>query len=65
MRMSRLFLAAEPIRAVKPEEAAKLIGEEALKRVKTISHYCSATDLVYVGTTKTHGNKVYVEPRVR
>ena len=47
-------------RAVKPEEAAELLGAEALKRVKTISHDCRAQDLVYVGTTKTHGNKVYV-----
>jgi nickel-dependent lactate racemase len=47
-------------RAVKPEEAASLLGTEALKRVKTISHCGSAPDLVYVGTTKTHGNKVHV-----
>ena len=47
-------------RAVKPEEAAELIGTEALKRVKTISHCGSATDLVFIGTTKTHGNKVNV-----
>ena len=47
-------------RAVKPEEAAELLGAEAIKRVKTISHDCRAQDLVYVGTTKTHGNKVYV-----
>ena len=47
-------------RAVKPEEAAALLGTEALKRVKTISHCCTATDSVYVGTTKTHGNKVHV-----
>ncbi|MGD0645007.1 MAG: nickel-dependent lactate racemase [Candidatus Bathyarchaeia archaeon] len=47
-------------RAVKPEEAAELLGVEALKRVKTISHDCRAMDLVYVGTTKTHGNKVFV-----
>ena len=47
-------------RAVKPEEAAVLLGAEALKRVKTISHDCRAHDLVYVGTTKTHGNKVHV-----
>ena len=45
-------------RAVKPEEAKELIGEEALKRVKTLSHDCKAQDLVHVGTTKTHGNKV-------
>jgi nickel-dependent lactate racemase len=47
-------------RAVKPEEAAALLGEEALKRVKTVSHDCLAKDLVHVGTTRTHGNKVYV-----
>jgi nickel-dependent lactate racemase len=47
-------------RAVTADEAAKLIGEEACKRVKTVSHDCKATDLVYVGTTKSHGNKVYV-----
>ena len=46
--------------AVKLEEAKELIGEEALKRVKTLSHCCTTQDLVYVGTTKTHGNKIYV-----
>jgi len=47
-------------RAVKPEEAAALLGAEVLNRVKTVSHDCIAKDLVHVGTTKTHGNKVYV-----
>ena len=47
-------------RAVKPEEAAALLGEEALKRVTAVSHDCRAADLVHVGTTKTHGNKVLV-----
>jgi nickel-dependent lactate racemase len=47
-------------RAVKPDEASRLLGGEALKRVKTISHNCKAEDLVYVGKTKTHGNKVYL-----
>jgi nickel-dependent lactate racemase len=47
-------------RAVQPEEVVALLGEEALKRVKTISHCCTATDSVYVGTTKTHGNKVHL-----
>ncbi len=47
-------------RAVKPEEAARLLGEEALKRLKTVSHNCKAEDLVYVGKTSAHGNKVYV-----
>ena len=46
-------------RAVKPEEAARLLGEEVLNRVKTVSHDCKAEDLVFVGKTQ-HGNKVYV-----
>jgi nickel-dependent lactate racemase len=46
-------------RAVKPEEAKRLLGEEVLNRVKTISHNCKAEDLVFVGKTQ-HGNKVYV-----
>jgi len=49
-------------RAVKPEEAEALLGLEALKRVKTISHCCTGADAVNVGTTKTHGNKVLVNP---
>ena len=47
-------------RAVKPEEAEGLVGAEVLKRVKTISHDCRAPDLVNIGTTKTHNNKVFV-----
>jgi nickel-dependent lactate racemase len=47
-------------RAVKAEEADRLLGAEVLKRVKTVSHDYKAQDLVYVGTTKTHGNKVYL-----
>ncbi len=47
-------------RAVKPDEAIRLLGEEALERVKAVSHDCKAEDLVYVGKTKTHGNKVYL-----
>ncbi|MDR0372230.1 MAG: nickel-dependent lactate racemase [Nitrososphaerota archaeon] len=46
-------------RAVKPEETTQLLGENA-KRVKVISHDASAPDLVYIGTTKTHGNKIHV-----
>jgi len=46
-------------RAVKPDEAARLLGEEALKRVKTVSHNCKAQDLVTVGKTQ-HGNKVHL-----
>ncbi len=47
-------------RAVKPEEATELLGAEALKRVKAISHCCTSTDLVNIGTTKTYGNKIMV-----
>jgi lactate racemase len=47
-------------RAVKPEEAEALVGAEVVKRVKTISHDCRAQDLVNLGTTKTHGNKILV-----
>jgi len=46
-------------RAVKPEEAKRILGEEVLKRVKTISHNCKAEDLVFVGKTK-HGNSIRV-----
>ncbi len=46
-------------RAVKDEEARALLGEEALKRVKTVSHDCKAHDLVHVGNTKS-GNKIYL-----
>jgi nickel-dependent lactate racemase len=46
-------------RAVKSEEAARLLSEEVLNRVKTVSHDCKAEDLFFVGKTK-HGNKVYV-----
>jgi nickel-dependent lactate racemase len=47
-------------RAVTADEARKLLGEEACRRVKAISHDCRATDLVHVGNTKTHDNKVYL-----
>jgi nickel-dependent lactate racemase len=47
-------------RAVKPEEATVILGAEVTRRIKTISHDCKAQDLVNIGTTKTHGNKVFV-----
>jgi nickel-dependent lactate racemase len=47
-------------KAVTHEEAVQLLGEAVLKRVKAISHDCRAKDLVYVGTTKTYGTKVYL-----
>jgi nickel-dependent lactate racemase len=46
-------------RAVKPEEAKRMVGEEVLNRVKTVSHNCKADDLVPIGKTK-HGNSVRV-----
>jgi lactate racemase len=47
-------------RAVKPEEFVVLLGEEVLKRVKAINHDAKAQDLVYIGTTKCSGNKVFI-----
>ena len=47
-------------RAVKPEEATAILGAEVTRRIKTLSHDCKALDLVNIGTTKTHGNKVFV-----
>lgn len=44
---------------VNREEAARLLGEEVLNRVKTVSHDCKAQDVVYQGTTK-RGTKVYL-----
>jgi len=46
-------------RAVKPEEMEKLVGEEILKRVKTISHDYKSGDQVFLGKT-SFGTKVYV-----
>jgi nickel-dependent lactate racemase len=47
-------------RAVKPEEGRELLGEDIADRVRTLSHDCHAEDHVYLGTTKKHGTKVYV-----
>ena len=47
-------------RSVTPEEAKKLLGNEVISRIKTISHNCKSEDLVYIGKTKTHGTKVKV-----
>ena len=46
-------------RAVKPEEAKRMVGEEILNRLKTVSHNCKAEDLILIGKTK-HGNSVRV-----
>lgn len=47
-------------KAVTREEAVKLLGEAVLNRVKTVSHDCKASNLVYVGETRKHGTKVYL-----
>ena len=47
-------------RAVTREEALRLLGDAVLNRVNVVSHDCTAKDLVYVGTTQTHGTKVYL-----
>ncbi len=56
-------------RPVTSEEATMLLGEEALKRVKAISHDCKAPDLVHVGKTKRGNeiflNRVFTEANVR
>jgi nickel-dependent lactate racemase len=48
-------------RAVTDEEAKRLLGEDACKRVRAVSHDCRAQDnLVYAGKTKSHGNDIYL-----
>jgi nickel-dependent lactate racemase len=47
-------------RAVTRKEAIELLGEEIVEGFNVISHDCHAEDNVYVGTTKKHGTKVYL-----
>ncbi|MFB0501777.1 MAG: nickel-dependent lactate racemase [Candidatus Bathyarchaeia archaeon] len=47
-------------REVKPEEMKKLVGEEAIDRVKVVNHDAKSEDLVYLGKTAKFGTKVYV-----
>jgi len=47
-------------KAVTHEEAVKLLGDGVLNRVKVISHDCKAQDLIYIGKTRKHGTKVYL-----
>jgi nickel-dependent lactate racemase len=47
-------------RAVKQEEAIKLLGETVFNRFKSISHDHKAQDLVYVGSTPKHDTKVFL-----
>ncbi len=56
-------------RPVTSEEKEKLIGKEALQRVKTINHDYEAEDQVFVGKTsqgtEVHVNKVFAEADVK
>jgi lactate racemase len=56
-------------RAVTPEEKEKLIGKEALERVKAINHDYMADDQVFLGETsrgtKVKVNKVFAEADVK
>jgi nickel-dependent lactate racemase len=47
-------------RPCKPEEATRLLGENIVKRIKTISNDCRDKEHVFVGTTKRLGTKVQV-----
>ena len=47
-------------RAVTDEEAKRLLGEEVISRVRVVNHDCKSSECVYIGTTKTHGNKIYI-----
>jgi nickel-dependent lactate racemase len=47
-------------RAVKPEETLPIVGEEISHKVRVVSHDGKAQNLVYIGTTKTHGNKIFL-----
>jgi len=47
-------------RSVKPEDVTHQLDPEVSKLVKVINHDTTAPDLVYIGTTKTHGNKIHV-----
>jgi lactate racemase len=57
-------------RAVKPEEAVKLLGEHVCTRVRAVSHDSRAQDLAHVGTTQKYGtevllNRLFTEADVR
>jgi len=47
-------------RAVTREEAVRLFGEDVLNRAEVVSHDYKAQDLVYLGKTKKHGTKIYL-----
>jgi nickel-dependent lactate racemase len=57
----RIIFGCGTHRAVKPEEANRLLGEKIVNRVKTVSNDCKDKEHVYVGTTKRLGTKVSVQ----
>jgi nickel-dependent lactate racemase len=56
----KVIFACGTHRAVKPDEAIRLLGNVVLNRVQAVSHDALAQDLVYLGATATYGTKVYV-----
>jgi len=48
-------------RPPRPEEQKAILGEDILQRIRTTSHNHRAKDLVYLGRTKSHLNKVYAD----
>ncbi len=56
-------------RPVNPEEMKRLVGEEAVARVKTLNHDYKAEDQVFLGKTsfgtKVYVNKVFAEADVK
>lgn len=56
-------------RPVNPEEMKRLVGKEALARVKAINHDCKAKNLTFLGKTsfgtKLYVNKVFAEADVK
>lgn len=47
-------------RAVTRKEAGRLLGEQVVNRISTISHDHKAENQVYVGKTKKHGTEVHL-----
>ncbi len=45
---------------VTKSEGEQHLLDQVAKRVRVVTHDASSSDLVYIGTTKTHGNKVQV-----
>lgn len=50
-------------RPVRPDEAVSILGTDLLEKYEVVSHDAKSPDLVEVGTTPTHGNKVAINRR--